>query len=909
PADRSSVRTPENCLAACEWRPYAGRQSPADRFSPGVAGSMQGDGTPPPSGILADIRITEILSAPAPVVGDANGDGRIDSYEDEFVELHNAGADAVDLAGWQLSDDDTTPERRFTFPEGTILPPEAYVVLFGGGTPEHDDFVFIDDGRIGNGLTNDGDTVLLIDAMGRIVSTVPFGSVGDTGQSWEISAGLEPHAHGQLPGRSLFSPGSARPVYAAFSVDTLRLTLGRPPPLPVLRGQAPDGGALIDPNSVRWLTLHDDVLRFDGSHPVPLRVGDTVLEAWLQGAVVARAPALVRQPSPANSAPRFISTPPAGAWVAGRFRYEPVVVDDEGTTLAFAPVQLPDWLQIGCDNGILWGRAPPFPGHFEAAIQVTDGQGGLATQAFPLEVRRRPPLRISEVLADPPPGIAGDANGDGVRQTWGDEFVELVNDDTGAIDLDGWQLVDASGQHPFTFPSHTLLNVGSRIVVYGSDAGGRLGNGLDNQRETISVIDPAGPETLAVVRFELAAGPRESLVWDKGEILPQLHSRWPGRLSYSPGRSRPIAVALRLVPARMQLLAGSTASLQPVVRYSDGVSVPLVPQPVVPWSWHQPSVITSLVADTVAGTIVGAITGTAPGRDSVTFTIGNLQASTDVTVRQPLAQSLSFVPGWSQARVTAGTDLSFGVRHRDDRLVQCEWQVSGGGRSHGCQIRWRRSDASGDTVRVLVRSPGGAFGVDELVTHTWLLATNHAPSLSPPSVTELAPLQVFTQALTVSDADSDAVALTLDLAPPGLRLDGRQGILQWTPTGQQLGAHPVRVRASDGRTSTVIDFVLTVGAAPRPALASGCSAALAASPNPFRTDLTLRLCQATGVTARVDVVDMLGRRIRRLPWPAGSTRLSWDALDQAGRPVATGVYFFEWRSATTRHHARAIRLE
>src|SRR5205085_788389 len=44
---------------------------------------------------------------------------------------------------------------------------------------------------------------------------------------------------------------------------------------------------------------------------------------------------------------------------------------------------------------------------------------------------------INEILADPPDGLAGDANHDGVRDTSADEFVELVNSTTRDLDLGG----------------------------------------------------------------------------------------------------------------------------------------------------------------------------------------------------------------------------------------------------------------------------------------------------------------------------------------------------------------------------------------------------------------------------------------------------------------------------------------
>ena len=81
-------------------------------------------------------------------------------------------------------------------------------------------------------------------------------------------------------------------------------------------------------------------------------------------------------------------------------------------------------------------------------------------------------LIINELLADPPDGLAGDANHDGVRDTSGDEFVELVNATMHDIDLSGYQLQSRSLtatndtlRHRFA-PNTTLL-AGAAIVVFG----------------------------------------------------------------------------------------------------------------------------------------------------------------------------------------------------------------------------------------------------------------------------------------------------------------------------------------------------------------------------------------------------------------------------------------------------------
>jgi uncharacterized protein (TIGR03437 family) len=79
---------------------------------------------------------------------------------------------------------------------------------------------------------------------------------------------------------------------------------------------------------------------------------------------------------------------------------------------------------------------------------------------------------INELLADPPDGLNGDANHDGVRDTSADEFVELVNATTHDIDLSGYQLQSRSltatnDTLRHRFAPGTTLFAGTSIVVFG----------------------------------------------------------------------------------------------------------------------------------------------------------------------------------------------------------------------------------------------------------------------------------------------------------------------------------------------------------------------------------------------------------------------------------------------------------
>ncbi len=74
-------------------------------------------------------------------------------------------------------------------------------------------------------------------------------------------------------------------------------------------------------------------------------------------------------------------------------------------------------------------------------------------------------LIINEVNYDPADGIAGDANGDGVRDPLADEFVEIYNDSL-AFDISGFTLSDASSVR-HTFPAGTIIPSKGVMVVFG----------------------------------------------------------------------------------------------------------------------------------------------------------------------------------------------------------------------------------------------------------------------------------------------------------------------------------------------------------------------------------------------------------------------------------------------------------
>ncbi|HKZ00615.1 MAG TPA: lamin tail domain-containing protein, partial [Pyrinomonadaceae bacterium] len=132
---------------------------------------------------------------------------------------------------------------------------------------------------------------------------------------------------------------------------------------------------------------------------------------------------------------------------------------------------------------------------------------------------------INEILADPPDGLAGDANHDGTRSASADEFVELINSTTRDLDLSGYQLQtrSLSGTADIVrhrFPVGTIFPAGTALIVFGGGnidsadpifAGAKVfeastgGISLSNSGGTITVRDASG-SVVTSAQFGTAPG-------------------------------------------------------------------------------------------------------------------------------------------------------------------------------------------------------------------------------------------------------------------------------------------------------------------------------------------------------------------------------------------------------------------
>ena len=102
---------------------------------------------------------------------------------------------------------------------------------------------------------------------------------------------------------------------------------------------------------------------------------------------------------------------------------------------------------------------------------------------------------------------------------------------------------------------------------------------------------------------------------------------------------------------------------------------------------------------------------------------------------------------------------------------------------------------------------------------------------------------------------------------------------------KEIGPRPDLAAASDAVLA--LQGIADAGLSPR--------ANLVGAPNPFRQKARIHFSAPASGEVRLAVYDAAGRRIRTLldgAVAAGAHQLTWDGMDDAGRPLGSGVYFY-----------------
>jgi predicted extracellular nuclease/methionine-rich copper-binding protein CopC len=354
--------------------------------------------------------VNEIQSDPDGTIGDANGDGTVDTSQDEFIEIYNDTGGVIDVSGWTISD---AVQVRHTFPAGSVITNECSLVVFGGGTPT---------GTFGNalvqtastgtlGLNNGGDSVILNDGNSDVL-TESYGSSAGDNQSItrdpDISGSFVKHSLATGSGGSLFSPGTlinGSQFSGCSGGGDIAPTVTSTIPVDAATSVAADSSIVINFSEAIDATISAVSVTCDAQNQT------------------------------------FSGLPASG--VALNITPDADLPFDANCVVDVVAAQVTD--QDGTPDNMAVDYQFSFTVESEAQSQID--------------------LILNEYQADPD-STNGDANGDGTADFNDDEFIEIYNNGPNTVDLSGWTLADGNSVR-HTFDNGTLLDSCKAIVVFG----------------------------------------------------------------------------------------------------------------------------------------------------------------------------------------------------------------------------------------------------------------------------------------------------------------------------------------------------------------------------------------------------------------------------------------------------------
>jgi hypothetical protein len=358
---------------------------------------------PGPSSRRTGLVFTEIMYHPA---------ARTDGRNLEFIELHNTNPFFEDLGGWRISGD-----YEFTFPAGTILPGNGFLVV----APEPGDLQAVHArtnvvGGFTGALGNGSGTVRLLKRSGGVVLEVTYRDR----PPWPVAA--DGAGHSLVLARPSYGEGSPDAWAASARVGG---SPGAADPVPT--------GPLENVLFSEWLAHgaagQSEFVELHNRSLVPVDLAGCWLQAGANG-------------------PRFrvpdgtvLAAGDYAAWTDPGFELQA-----QGQTLLLITpdeTRVVDAIRFGGQlRGYSSGRSPASDSAGRVLARPTPGQ----PNAEPLA----PAVVINELLYHPPGGGTDE------------EFIELFNPSSQVLSLAGWRFADGV---TFEFPAGATVPGQGYVVV------------------------------------------------------------------------------------------------------------------------------------------------------------------------------------------------------------------------------------------------------------------------------------------------------------------------------------------------------------------------------------------------------------------------------------------------------------
>ncbi len=368
----------------------------------GTIGLVRLDVEPPgPSRRTTPFAITEIMHSPAPP----------STNETEFVEIYNSNPFPEEIGGYRL-----TGEIDYTFPEGLNVPGNSYVIIAKDPAVFQSVYALSALGPFTNALAADG-TLRLKNKEGSVMLQIPYSSHNP----WPI--GAEHTGHSLVLTRASYGEEDPR----AWSISA---ALGGSPGR---HDTARAGGrfnVLINEVLAHTDAPATDYVELYNHANQPVDISGCFL-------------------SDAATSNRFVVPPgtsiPARGFVSFNQNQLGFGLSSGGEALYFRGPDnaIIDAIEFEAQaNGIAFGRSPDGAREFYPLTAQTPGAANAAILVQDIV--------INELMYKP---ISRDSD---------DEFIELFNKGSAAIDLGAWRFTAGV---TFTFPSNTVIAPGAYLVI------------------------------------------------------------------------------------------------------------------------------------------------------------------------------------------------------------------------------------------------------------------------------------------------------------------------------------------------------------------------------------------------------------------------------------------------------------
>ncbi|UCE38603.1 MAG: tandem-95 repeat protein [Thermoplasmata archaeon] len=455
----------------------------------------------------------------------------------------------------------------------------------------------------------------------------------------------------------------------------------------------------------------------------------------------------------ANMPPTILSTPIITATEEVPYTYDVEAIDSDGGTLTYSLFSYPLGMTINSTTGlIIWTPTNSQVGANSVIVTVSDGEGGSESQSFSVTVNNvnDPPMIISTPFTDATEDVQYNYDVD----------VSDIDGDTLTFSLTtypaGMVIDDSSGLITWT-PTNSQVGVYS-VVVLVSDGNG----GTDTQSFEISVKNANDAPTITstpittATEDELYVYDVEAQDVDVGDTLTFSLTAFPtgmtidttsGLVEWTPTNAQ---VGVNSVTVVVSDENGSTATQQFTITVTNV---------------NDPPTITSI---------------------PITAATEDIQYTYDVDASDIDGDFLNY----SLSTYPAGMTI-------DNATGLITWTPS-------------NSQVGNNNVYIIVSD--GKAGTDTQSFIISVVNANDAPTITSTPITTAVEDSLYIYDVEANDVDSgDTLTYSLTAYPLGMTIDSATGMIQWTPTNDQIGANGVTALVMDGNgANDTQSFIITV---------------------------------------------------------------------------------------------------